>query len=155
MWKVSLNILHYFILFWSLVIRLPHHQRVMFNILYPFHIKPIMRSQRHFENNAVWSELRFKAALSDSGVRKAAFYVGSLLLPREVFWKRILAKSRSLRQCGCQCERVHRIMWREGHSWTASCMDGKHPISLNFFKPHAKMRRTDARCESKPNRTGV
>ena len=32
---------------------------------------------------------------------------------REVFWKCILAKSRSLRRCGCQCERVHRIMWRE------------------------------------------
>ena len=31
----------------------------------------------------------------------------------EVFWKRILAKSRSLRRCGCQCERVHRIMRRE------------------------------------------
>ena len=71
---------------------------------YPFHIKPIMQSQRRFENNAVWCE-RSEAALSDSGVRKAAFDVGGLLLPREVFWKRILAKSRSLRWCGYQCER--------------------------------------------------
>ena len=54
-----------------------------------------------------------EAALFDTGVRKGAFYVGGLLLPREVFWKRILAKSRSLRRCGCQCERVHRIMRRE------------------------------------------
>ena len=80
--------------------------------LYPFHIKPIMRSQRRFENNAVWCE-RSEAALFDTGVRKGAFYVGGLLLPREVFWKRILAKRRSLRRCGCQCERVHRIMRRE------------------------------------------
>ena len=80
--------------------------------LYPFHIKPIMRSQRRFENNAVWCE-RSEAALFDTGVRKGAFYVGGLLLPREVFWKRILAKSRSLRRFGCQCERVHRIMRRE------------------------------------------
>ena len=80
--------------------------------LYPFHIKPIMRSQRRFENNAVWCE-RSEAALFDTGVRKGAFYVGGLLLPREVFWKRILAKSRSLRRCGCQCERVHWIMRRE------------------------------------------
>ena len=79
---------------------------------YPFHIKPIMRSQRRFENNAVWCE-RSEAALFDTGVRKGAFYVGGLLLPREVFWKRILAKSRSLRRFGCQCERVHRIMRRE------------------------------------------
>ena len=71
-----------------------------------------MRSQRRFENNAVWCE-RSEAALFDTGVRKGAFYVGGLLLPREVFWKRILAKSRSLRRCGCQCERVHRIMRRE------------------------------------------
>ena len=81
-------------------------------VWYPFHIKPIMRSQRRFENNAVWCE-RSEAALFDTGVRKGAFYVGGLLLPREVFWKRILAKSRSLRRCGCQCERVHRIMRRE------------------------------------------
>ena len=81
-------------------------------VLYPFHIKPIMRSQRRFENNAVWCE-RSEAALFDTGVRKGAFYVGGLLLPREVFWKRILAKSRSLRWFGCQCERVHRIMRRE------------------------------------------
>ena len=80
--------------------------------LYPFHIKPIMRSQRRFENNAVWCECS-EAALFDTGVRKGAFYVGGLLLPREVFWKRILAKSRSLRRFGCQCERVHRIMRRE------------------------------------------
>ena len=79
---------------------------------YPFHIKPIMRSQRRFENNAVWCE-RSEAALFDTGVRKGAFYMGGLLLPREVFWKRILAKSRSLRRFGCQCERVHRIMRRE------------------------------------------
>ena len=63
-----------------------------------------MRSQRRFENNADLSE-HSEAALSDSGVRKAAFDVGGLLLPREVFWKRILAKSRSLRRCGYQCER--------------------------------------------------
>ena len=86
-----------------------HYQDISIN---PFHIKPIMRSQRRFENNAVWCE-RSEAALFDTGVRKGAFYVGGLLLPREVFWKRILAKSRSLRRFGCQCERVHRIMRRE------------------------------------------
>ena len=104
--------------------------------LYPFHIKPIMRSQMRFENNALWCE-GSGAALFDTGVRKAAFDMGGLLLPREVFWKRILAKSRSLRRCGCQCERVHRIMRREKRLWTASCIDGKHSISLRFFKPHS------------------
>ena len=43
-----------------------------------------MRSQRRFENNAVWCE-RSEAALFETGVRKGAFYVGGLLLPREVF----------------------------------------------------------------------
>ena len=81
-----------------------------------------MRSQRRFENNAVWCE-RSEAALFDTRVRKGTFYVGGLLLPREVFWKRILAKSRSLRRCGCQCERVHRIMRRERRLWTA-CIGG-------------------------------
>ena len=52
------------------------------NDRYPFHIKPIMRSQRRFENNAVWCE-RSEAALFDTGVRKGAFYVGGLLLPRD------------------------------------------------------------------------
>ena len=51
---------------------------------YPFHIKPIMRSQRRFENNAIWCE-RSEAALFDTGVRKAAFDVGGLLLPQEAF----------------------------------------------------------------------
>ena len=104
--------------------------------LYPFHtcIKPIMRSQRHFENNAVWCE-RSEAALFDTGVRKGAFYVGGLLLPREVFWKRILAKSCSLRRCGCQCERVHRIMRREGQ--TMHWGDDVLLLYLAlFFKPH-------------------
>ena len=32
------------------------------------------------------------AALFDTGVRKGAFYGGGLLLPREVFWKRILVQ---------------------------------------------------------------
>ena len=100
--------------------------------LYPFHIKQIMRSQMRFENNAVWCE-RSEAALFDSGVRKAAFYMGGLLLPREVFWKRILAKSRNLWRCGCQYERVHPIMRREKRLWTASCMDGKRSISLHFL----------------------
>ena len=93
-----------------------------------------MRSQRCFENNAVWCE-RSEAALFDTGVRKGAFYVGGLLLPREVFWKRILAKSRSLRRCGCQCERVHRIMRRERPNnalgwWCPSA------LSCSIFKPH-------------------
>ena len=96
--------------------------------LYPFHIKPIMRSQRRFENNAVWCE-RSEAALFDTGVRKGAFYVGGLLLPREVFWKCILAKSRSLRRFGCQCERVHRIMhWGD---------DVLLVYLAPFFKPHS------------------
>ena len=93
-----------------------------------------MWSQRRIENNAVWCE-RSEAALFDSGVRKAAFYVGGLLLPREVFWKRILAKSRSLRWCGCQCERVHWIMRRERPNnalgwWCPSA------LSCSVFKPH-------------------
>ena len=93
-----------------------------------------MRSQRRFENNAVWCE-RSEAALFDTGDRKGAFYVGGLLLPREVFWKRILAKSRSLRRCGCQCERVHRIMRRERPNnalgwWCPSA------LSCSVFKPH-------------------
>ena len=98
--------------------------------LYPFHIKPIMRSQRRFENNAVWCE-RSESALCDTGVKKAAFNVGGLQLPREVFWKRILAKSRSLRWCGCQCEKVYRIMRRERPkvipipALVTVCMDGK------------------------------
>ena len=81
-----------------LVERHPLFSTAVDKIYYPFHIKPIMRSQMHFENNAVWCECS-EAALFDSGVRKAAFYVGGLLhvfihvLPREVFWKRILAKA--------------------------------------------------------------
>ena len=101
--------------------------------LYPFHIKPIMRSQRRFENNAVWCE-RSEAALFDTWVRKGAFwYVGGLLLPREVFWKRILAKSRSLRRCGCQCERVHQIMRRERPN---NALGWWCPSALSFCKPH-------------------
>ena len=102
---------------------------------YPFHIKPIMRSQRRFENNAVWCE-RSESALFDTGVKKGAFYVGGLLLPREVFWKRILAKSRSLRRCGCQCERVHRIMRREKAKQCIEVMMSFCSILLRFFKPH-------------------
>ena len=104
----------------------------MFRVLYPFHIKPIMRSQRRFENNAVWCE-RSESALFDTGVKKAAFNVGGLQLPREVFWKRILAKSRSLRRCGCQCEKVYRIMRRERpkvipiRALVTVCMDRKAP----------------------------
>ena len=100
------------------------------HLLYPFHIKPIMQSQRRFENNAVWCE-RSESALFDTGVKKAAFNVGGLQLPREVFWKRILAKSRSLRRCGCQCEKVYRIMRRERPkvilipALVTVCMDGK------------------------------
>ena len=93
-----------------------------------------MRSQRRFENNAVWCE-RSETALFDTGVRKGAFYVGGLLLPREVFWKRILAKSRSLRRCGCQCERVQRIMRRERP--TMHWGDDVLLLYLApFFKPH-------------------
>ena len=93
-----------------------------------------MRSQRRFENNAVWCE-RSEAALFDTGVRKGAFYVGGLLLPREVFWKRILAKSRSLRRCGCQCERVQQIMRRERP--TMHWGDDVLLLYLApFFKPH-------------------
>ena len=94
-----------------------------------------MRSQRRFENNAVWCE-RSEAALFDTGVRKGAFYVGGLLLPREVFWKRILAKSRSLRRFGCQCERVHRIMRRERPN-NALGDDVLLLYLAPFFKPHS------------------
>ena len=45
--------------------------------------------------------------------KRSVFYVGGLRLPREVFWKRILAKLRIWRRFGCQCERVYRIMRRE------------------------------------------
>ena len=113
-------------------------------ILCPFHIKPIMRSQRRFENNAVWCE-RSEAALFDTGVRKAAFYVGGLHLPREVFWKRILAKSRSLRRCGCQCERVHRIMRRERPNnalgwWCPSALSCS--VFLNCTRQNLEIRRS-------------
>ena len=72
---------------------------------------PLSYQANNVESKVVLRIMRFdcersEAALFDSGVRKAAFYVGGLLLPREVFWKRILAKSRSLRRCGFQCERV-------------------------------------------------
>ena len=91
----------------------PKHLHIIHVTKYPFHIKPIMQSQRHFENNGVWCECS-QAALFDTRVRKAVFDMGGLQLPREVFWKCILAKSRSLRRCSCQCERVRRrIMQRE------------------------------------------
>ena len=64
----------------------------------PFHIKPIMRSQRHFLRIMRFDVNASEAALFDTGVRKGVVFVGGLLLPREVFWKRILAKSRSMRR---------------------------------------------------------
>ena len=140
-------------MYWDYAI-LPQASRLHQADLYSFHIKPIMRSQMRFENNAVWCEC-FEAALFDSGVRKAAFYVGGLLLPREVFWKRILAKSRSLRRFGGQCERVHPIMQKEKRLWTASCMDGKHSISLRFLNRTRQNTEIHAQCESKPKHTGV
>ena len=78
------------------------HPRVHF--LYPFHISPEVQSQRHFENNGAWCESS-KAALFDSGIRKAAFNLWVLLLTREVFWKRILGKS-------CLFVTVQLSMWK-------------------------------------------
>ena len=104
-----------------------------------------MRSQRPFENNTVQCECS-EAAFFDTGVRKAAFDVGGLLLPREVFWKRILAKSCSLRWCGCLCERMHRIMRREMRLWIA-CVDGKRSSNtslrfLNRTRQNAEIQRS-------------
>ena len=116
----------------------------------PFHIKPKVQSQRRFEDNAVWCECS-KAALYDSGVRKAAFKVSGLRLLREVFWKRILAKRRSLRWCRCQCERVHKVpvIRRERLYFV-------HAFSLCFLNyTAAKMQRPKTLCESKTKLTNI
>ena len=67
---------------------------LLFSLIIPLSYQANNAESKAFENNAVWCESS-EAALFDTGVRKAALDVGGLLLPREVFWKRILAKSRS------------------------------------------------------------
>ena len=123
-----------------------HYKSLLLLLLFiPFHIKPIMRSQRRFENNAVWCERSEAALYFNAGVRKPAFYVGGLQLPREVFWKRILAKSRSLRRRGCQCERVHQIMRRERPNNALGVMMSFCSILLRFLnctRQNAEIRRS-------------
>ena len=81
---------------------------------------------------------------------KGAFYVGGLLLPREVFWKCILSQKP-------QFATVRLSMWKgapnnaEGKGQTMHWGDDVLLLYLApFFKTAlAKMRKFDTRCESK------
>ena len=94
-------------------------------------------------NNTAWCE-RSKPALFDYGAGKAAFNVYRLLLPQEVFQKRILAKCHSLQRCG--------LSMRKGAPNNAVGKDIFTLYTLShatFYSKAIKMRRLQARCESK------
>ena len=78
----------------------PLHILGNFTLIYPFHIKLKKWNEGRFDNNAPNPHyLTLKSEKLQKGLL-LHFFGG-------VFRKHMLAKRRSLRQCGCQCERVH------------------------------------------------